>query len=135
MNISQVHSHIPPSSKPHHKPVGWTFLSSFSMMKKYTQRGHLTTQRHAWPTAGPGAAGLQRYPLLPVRPVLQGTKWRWSYHPQNCGQKCHITGSIKLLFNYIGFLVAQRYTVLKPPLYIHKVINSILVVTPNDSVT
>lgn len=50
MNISQV----PPSPKPHHKPVGWTFSSSFSMMRKYTEHGHLTTPGHAGQLPGLG---------------------------------------------------------------------------------
>lgn len=66
MNISQVRPHTPPSSKPHHKPVGWTFVSSFSMRRKYTQQRHLTTPGRAdqLPGLGLWASNDTRFSLL-----------------------------------------------------------------------
>lgn len=100
------------SFKPHHKPVGWT--SHFPLTRGHPQRvspQDMSVSCPAW------ICGLQRCLLLSIMPVAR-------HHVEcqlhNFQQKCHITGSIKLLFDYTGFLIVQDTHSLKSPIiYTH----------------
>lgn len=115
MNISQVPMRHPTPPHLNHKSMGWT--SHFSLMMWHPQRASpqdMSVRCPAW------LCELQRCLLLSIMPVA---RHHVECQLQNFQQKCHITGSIKLLFDNTGFLIVQDTHSLKSPsIYTHSAV-------------